>query len=481
MISRLLFSLSLLLAACTASTPSATSMAPTLPALPLSQQPPVATRETIAADSSPTPTLSRSGNVFYVATNGDDANAGTADRPWRSIQHAADTMSPGDTVFIRGGTYHESVTISQSRLAFIALPDEAVILDGGGTLGYGFQSSFADPDPQPSDNIIGGFTIRNYTANGVALWSVNDRWMLENLSIQNNGDFAILVSNSDGTTVQNVVMEHNNGGFSCSPILPPDGPGCTNLHIVDSQAVDNGAEGDTGVDAFAVERGDKILVERSLAAGGPGDGFDFKSDHTTLSQVIAHHTRNNIKMWGKESLVANALAYDAYADANLVLAAGGSYTIVNVTVANMAATAYLVTVGDPGGKGATPVRIFNSIFYNDNPAMEGTLLWFGPTVRLTADNNLYFNPYRTDAVICAEFAPLNGQCFSDGEISDHKWVEAGGQYANPNFANPTDKDFHLKDGSPAINAGGAQDAPANDLAGQPRNDRPDIGAYEHRP
>jgi pectate lyase-like protein/rhamnogalacturonan lyase-like protein len=42
---------------------------------------------------------------FYVATNGSDSNAGTIDKPFASIQHAQSAVSPGDTVFIRGGTY----------------------------------------------------------------------------------------------------------------------------------------------------------------------------------------------------------------------------------------------------------------------------------------------------------------------------------------------------------------------------------------
>jgi hypothetical protein len=47
-----------------------------------------------------------SGNVYYVATNGDDSNPGTIDQPWRSLQKASDTVTAGDMVYIRGGTYY---------------------------------------------------------------------------------------------------------------------------------------------------------------------------------------------------------------------------------------------------------------------------------------------------------------------------------------------------------------------------------------
>ena len=43
------------------------------------------------------------GHSYYVATNGNDANSGGLDKPWRTIQHAADTAAAGDTVLVRGG------------------------------------------------------------------------------------------------------------------------------------------------------------------------------------------------------------------------------------------------------------------------------------------------------------------------------------------------------------------------------------------
>src|SRR4051794_11053739 len=42
---------------------------------------------------------------FYVATTGDDANAGTIEKPFATVQRAQQSANPGDTVFIRGGTY----------------------------------------------------------------------------------------------------------------------------------------------------------------------------------------------------------------------------------------------------------------------------------------------------------------------------------------------------------------------------------------
>jgi hypothetical protein len=43
---------------------------------------------------------------YYVAPNGRDSNAGTITEPFRTIQHAADRVHPGDTVHIRAGDYY---------------------------------------------------------------------------------------------------------------------------------------------------------------------------------------------------------------------------------------------------------------------------------------------------------------------------------------------------------------------------------------
>ncbi|TWU11093.1 right-handed parallel beta-helix repeat-containing protein [Allorhodopirellula heiligendammensis] len=43
---------------------------------------------------------------FYVATDGDDNQPGTLEQPFASIHRAQEVVGPGDTVFVRGGTYH---------------------------------------------------------------------------------------------------------------------------------------------------------------------------------------------------------------------------------------------------------------------------------------------------------------------------------------------------------------------------------------
>ncbi|MDQ0897889.1 MULTISPECIES: carbohydrate-binding protein [unclassified Paenibacillus] len=59
------------------------------------------------------------GNIYYVSTSGDDnANNGlTLGAPFQTIQKAASLAQAGDTVYIRGGTYRETVTPAYSGSA----------------------------------------------------------------------------------------------------------------------------------------------------------------------------------------------------------------------------------------------------------------------------------------------------------------------------------------------------------------------------
>jgi hypothetical protein len=58
----------------------------------------------VPAQSTPTPAPEIT--IYYVSsTNGNDNNPGTLEEPWRTIQHAADVMLPGETAIVLPGQY----------------------------------------------------------------------------------------------------------------------------------------------------------------------------------------------------------------------------------------------------------------------------------------------------------------------------------------------------------------------------------------
>lgn len=53
-------------------------------------------------------------NAIFVSPEGSDLNDGSEDRPFKSIQKAVNAAKPGDTIYLRGGTYIGRVYIHKS-------------------------------------------------------------------------------------------------------------------------------------------------------------------------------------------------------------------------------------------------------------------------------------------------------------------------------------------------------------------------------
>lgn len=126
------------------------------------------------ADAMEVPVAVTSGLSLYVSTKGKDTNSGTLALPWRTIQHAADTAIAGDTVYVRGGTYHESVNFKHSgsatagSIVFQSYPKELAVVDGTGVpcCGDSIQGLF-NLQGSFSYVVLEGFTIQNYSSRNI--------------------------------------------------------------------------------------------------------------------------------------------------------------------------------------------------------------------------------------------------------------------------------------------------------------------------
>ena len=47
--------------------------------------------------------------TYYVATTGSDSNPGTSSQPFRTIVEGVKKLSAGDTLYVKSGTYAESI------------------------------------------------------------------------------------------------------------------------------------------------------------------------------------------------------------------------------------------------------------------------------------------------------------------------------------------------------------------------------------
>jgi alpha-N-arabinofuranosidase len=74
--------------------------------------------------------------TFYVAFNGSDANAGTDEAPFRTIQHAANLAQPGDVITVHEGVYRERIdpprggASDTKRIVYQAASGEKPVITG---------------------------------------------------------------------------------------------------------------------------------------------------------------------------------------------------------------------------------------------------------------------------------------------------------------------------------------------------------------
>ena len=77
------------------------------------------------------------GQVWFVDGNkGDNQGEGTESSPWRTIDRGVRELKPGETLYLRGGIYHEKVSAKilgtvQEPVTIRSYPGELAIIDGG--------------------------------------------------------------------------------------------------------------------------------------------------------------------------------------------------------------------------------------------------------------------------------------------------------------------------------------------------------------
>lgn len=443
----------------------------------------------VGASVSPAATVTITQCTRWVATSGDDSWPGTEAQPWRTLQHAADSASAGDVVCVAAGTYAEDdevrfgVSGEDGAPITFTTAGAAVTVQGGMVV-----------DQDVSHLRLNGFEIAGFSVWGVSLHGGNSDVVLSNLRIS-GGEAGIhfTVGNSgdppqygpvDHVTVEDTVVEDCvYSAVDCTP-----GP-CDHMTFRRVEVSGAGVAVGFAGDALAVERGSYIQVEDCYFHDNGGDGIDLNSRDVgqDMPGIVVNRCRversgrNGVKLWGGGRLT-NTLVSDC-GDSLLVLE-WGTFDIVNNTFASMDVYNYMAVLGNYDEVYPATVNLHNNIFSNDDENMGGTLLYYPRLTTLLADHNLYYNPYRDSDVICATFLP-GEPCFSADEINSGAWTAASGQgahsrYADPLYFAPGADDHHLTAASPAVDAGSASHAPADDLEGLPRDAAPDIGAYEYR-
>jgi len=177
----------------------------------------------------------QTGATRYVSTKGSDSNPGTIGAPWLTIQHAANSVSAGATVYVFGGVYNESVNFPASGTAsapitFESYPGQTAVIDGAGVSccssngegGNAIQGLINIVNQ--SYLVLAGFEIRDFTTGNPAytpagVWitgSGTGIQLLNNLlhnittsSEENGNAFGIAVYGTSQTPISHLVISGN--------------------------------------------------------------------------------------------------------------------------------------------------------------------------------------------------------------------------------------------------------------------------------
>ncbi|MGG1679681.1 right-handed parallel beta-helix repeat-containing protein [Neobacillus sp. NRS-1170] len=107
-------------------------------------------------------------------------------RDFPTIQAAVTAAQQGDLVFVKKGTYHESVNVFNRSIAIIG--EKGATLEGNHSLPFGFRVGHTSEN-LASGIEIKGFTIQNYIQSGISIEFCDFAYCLENVikNIKNDG------------------------------------------------------------------------------------------------------------------------------------------------------------------------------------------------------------------------------------------------------------------------------------------------------
>ncbi len=465
--------------------------------------------------------------TYWVATDGNDAGAGTSGDPWASLQKAADAAVPGSTVFVRGGTYQQRVDVRVSGepehpITIAAAPDEQVVLDGSSLDVPDEQSAMIQIDSQ-HDITVRGFDITGYRSAesghvpiGILVTGASDHIRLESNSVHDMGTTFNGRNGGDahGIGVFGTVDDHPIDGVEIV------GNELSNLTLGSSEAlVVNG-----NVTNFLIE-GNRVHDTNNI--GIDAIGFEGTASDPTVDQARDGVIRGN-EIWNVDSY--GNPAYGRSRSADGIYVDGGRDLLIENNVV------HTVNIGieiasEHGGRSARNVTARNNIVYDAtaigiaiggydrrrgstddcvivNNTVVNTdgveLLVQFDTSGNTIENNIIVagrqhafveNAYRenVDNVLdhnlyySVDGSSHGAWSWKDREYEDFgSWAAASGNdghstFGDPMFTDPANADFSLSSDSPAVDAGAfLPSSGATDLAGEPRAQAGgiDLGAYE---
>ncbi len=388
---------------------------------------------------------------YWVATNGNDSNSGSASSPWATLQYAANQVDAGDTVTVRAGQYGGfQLYTSGTSTARIVFQAEA-----------GAMPEIVSDAPGRPDGIniegasfvtIDGFRVTGRTRAGIRAV------LCENVHIRNN--------ESEGNGVWGILT-----GF-CDDVVVEN-------NITTNSQVEHGI--------YISNSGDNPTVRNNLIYGNAGSGIHMNGDGevggdgiisraTIEGNIIFDNGRvggSGINMDGvQDSTIRNNLIYNMHSSGMSLYRINGSgpstgNRVLNNTVHVASDGRWAMNIQD----GSSNNVLRNNILLNDHSFRGAIDICSSCLAGFDSDFNIMKNRVSAGGsfVDLAEWQSGYGQ--------DQTSAVASPQELFVSFAG---EDFSIDESSPAFNAGQTLADVQIDLTGaaRPQLGATDVGAYE---
>jgi hypothetical protein len=474
----------------------------------------------------------QTGTTFYVSTSGNDSNGGTFGSPWRTIQHAANSVTAGATVDVRGGTYNESVNVPVSGnsaagyIVFQSYPGESAIVDGTGVSCCGSSVKGLFNIVNQSYVIVSGFEIRNYstttaanTPAGIWITGAGNNLQLLNNKVHNiisksekNGNaFGIAVYGTSATPISALTISGNqvySNKTGNSESLNVDGNvqsfTITNNIVHDNDNIGIDAIGFEGVGPSGHDQAKNGVISGNTiynitSYDNPAYGNQYAADgiycdgcsHVTIERNLIYKSDLNIEVASEHKghtasyvIVRNNLIYRG--NSNGISIGGYSSGVGGTDHCTIVGNTLFDNDTKNTGSGEFQVQYYatNNVFKNN--------IVYAPSQGLLVNNftNSEPNPVDIDYNVYYSSAGSNSQWiwnrktytgFSSYQLGTGN--DGHSYFADPQFVSTSTPDLHVKSTSPAVNNGinlGSAIVGTVDYAGNPRvqGSNIDIGAYE---
>ena len=393
--------------------------------------------------------LTTNAKIYYVSVDGNDSNIGDIDTPFKTIPKAISLIQSGDKIYVRGGTYSYSSTISISKSGtaadtcfLMAYQGERPILDFSGTA-FGKRGIILTG----SYWYIKGFDVIKAGDNGLNI-SGGGNSVIEFCSFYENKDTGVQLGNG----AHDVTLINCDSYYNADPPDYGDADGFapkldvgTNIKFIGCRAWGNC---DDGWDGYMRGATDVITILENCWTWGNGylkdgtnpgsqangNGFKMGGGDNSNSDHLMHHF-----------YLTNCVAFDNKAKGFDQNNNEGTMSLINCSAYNNASANYRITRDLVEGQTLT---VKNCVSYDGNVdlgsfAIQETNSWMST-----------FSVNETDFVTL-DTTGVSGPRQSDGSL-------------------PIVGFFHLEDGSDFIDSG-------TDVGLAYLGSAPDLGAFEFDP